>query len=151
MESTVRLQAAGTPQPQPTSRSVRKQLQQLVALEYGLMDACHEAARMATQEDLAMLADWAGATQVHLFDLGTALRDLGDETPSYSRCMRQALLQSGNHRQACARLERAYERVLERTDMHDGLRTLLRANLMDHRGFMAGSRVSTFSPMRSAA
>ena len=125
------------------NRPFLDQLRRVAALEYALIEACQLGGGDYQSEDDAVLASRAGVAQVHMFDLGTALRELGDEGLSYSRCVRQAMLESGTHTEVLRRLEREYQRMLDRTDLPDGLRVLLRANLVEHRGMtpVEGSRL----------
>lgn len=118
----------------PSNRSIIDQVRRLAALEYALVESCHSDSSSVSELEQAILASRAGTAQVHLFDLGTALRELGEESLSYSRCIRQALLQSGTHTEVLRRLEREYERLLDRQELPAGLRVLLRANLAEHRG-----------------
>ena len=79
-------------------------LYRIAALEYALIEACHAAAPGAHEDDQARLASRAGAAQVHLFDLGTALHDLGEDSISYARCMRSALMFNGTQAELLSRL-----------------------------------------------
>ena len=114
-------------------------LYQIASLEYALIEACHSAAQVAPEDDQARLASRAGAAQVHLFDLGTALRDLGEDSISYARCMRSALMCTGTHGELLARIVREYMRLLSKADLPASLGELLRANVASHRGFDAPS------------
>jgi hypothetical protein len=107
-------------------------VRRLAALEYSLIDACHTEADGAFEVEQARLFSRAGIAQVHLFDLGTVLRELGDTSLSYSRCVRLALLQGGRSDEVARRLEHEYVRLLAQPDMPEGLRVLLRANLAEH-------------------
>lgn len=114
-------------------------LYRIASLEYALIEACHASAASAWEDEQARLAARAGAAQVHLFDLGTALRDLGEDSISYARCMRYALMYNGGHAELLERLEREYTRLLSKAELPDALRELLLANLAGHRGFDAPS------------
>jgi hypothetical protein len=108
-------------------------LRRIAALEYAFLDACESAARSAGDVLFAMRV---GAAQVHLFDLGTALRELGDGSLSYSACVRQSLLHGGTPEAVLRRLESESERALSHKDTPEGLRTLLRSNLAEHRSLL---------------
>lgn len=114
-------------------------LYRIAALEYALIEACHAAAQSAHEDDQARLASRAGAAQVHLFDLGTALRDLGEDSISYARCMRSALMFNGTQAELLSRIVREYMRLLSKADLPASLGELLRANVSSHRGFDAPS------------
>lgn len=109
-------------------------VRRVAALEYSLIDACHAASENAWDVERARLAARAGAAQVHLFDLGTALRELGDDSLSYSRCVRLAMLQGGRPEEVVRRLEREYARLMLQRELPERLRALLRANLAEHLG-----------------
>lgn len=112
------------------TRIVVEAVRRVAALEYALIEACH-AAPIEPWQQVECIAR-AGVAQVHLFDLGTALHDLGDDSLSYSRCVRHALLQGGPLDAVLTRLLHEYERTLARHDLPDGLRVLLRANVVEH-------------------
>jgi hypothetical protein len=112
-------------------------IRRIAALEYALIEACYSAASSAGSLVGAALNTRAGTAQVHLFDLGTALRELGDLSLNYSHCVRESMLQSGSPDEVMRRLERESERMIRRPDVPDGLRVLLRANLAEHRGIYA--------------
>ena len=109
-------------------------VQSIAALEYTLVETFYAAASSASGFVAAAFSTRAGAAQVHLFDLGTALREMGDESLNYARCARQSLVQYGNADELLRRLERECRRIVEHKDVPDGLRVLLRANLAEHRG-----------------
>jgi hypothetical protein len=119
-----------------------RSLRRIAALEYALVDACEGAARGAGAALTSLFATRAGTAQVHLFDLGTALRELGDPAPSYSYCVRHALLHNCTPDEVLRSLERESENLLRRQEVPGGLRTLLRANLAEHR-----SLVSSYVPV----
>jgi hypothetical protein len=108
-------------------------VRRIAALEYAFLEACEFAARSAGD---ALFSTRAGAAQVHLFDLGTALRELGDVSLSYSMCVRQSLLHGGTPEDVLRRLESESERALSHKDVPEGLRVLLRANLAEHRSLL---------------
>lgn len=118
-------------------------VRRIAALEYALIEACHTECTDPWQQ--AQRIARAGAAQVHLFDLGTALRELGDDSLSYSRCVRHALLQGGKQNDLIVRLQREYVRLLDRKTMPDGLRVLLRANALEHRQLDAPERSAAVS------
>lgn len=126
-------------------------LHRIAALEYALIEACHADADGAWEVEQARLAARAGAAQVHLFDLGTALRDLGEDSISYARCMRLALTMSGSHREILERLTREYTRLLAQEGLPDGLRGILRANLAEQRGLDAIGATLTSTRLEEAA
>jgi hypothetical protein len=108
-------------------------VRRVAALEYALVEACHSATSETSGVDAALYATRAGVAQVHLFDLGSVLRDLGDVSLSYSSCIRHALLQSGSPSEVLRRLERETQRAIDREDAPEGLKVLLKANLEEHR------------------
>ena len=105
-------------------------VRRIASLEYALIEACH--AEPAESWEYAQRIARAGVAQVHLFDLGTALREMGDDSLSYSRCVRHALLESGTYADVMIRIQREYTRVLARKNIPDGLRVLLRTNELEH-------------------
>jgi hypothetical protein len=115
-------------------RSLRK----IAALEYALVEACHAAARETGNAFASLFATRAGCAQVHLFDLGTALRELGDGAPTYSYLIRHSLLHASSPDELFSNLERESENLLRRQELPGGLRTLLRANLAEHRSLVGG-------------
>jgi len=119
-----------------------RSLRRIAALEYALVDACEGAARGAGEALSSLFATRAGTAQVHLFDLGTALRELGDASPSYSYCVRHALLHSSTPDDVLRDLERESENLLRRQEIPGGLRTLLRANLAEHRSLVSYSPIA---------
>ncbi|MEO6954210.1 MAG: hypothetical protein ABI321_20570 [Polyangia bacterium] len=120
-------------------------LYRIASLEYALIEACHSEAPSASDDEQARFAARAGTAQVHLFDLGTALRDLGEDSISYARCMRSALMFQGTHADLLERLEREYMRLLAKPELPCQLHDLLRSNLSSHRGFDVPSIRRDFS------
>ncbi len=119
-----------------------RSLRRIAALEYALVDACETAARNAGAAVASLFATRAGTAQVHLFDLGTALRELGDAAPSYSYCVRHALLHASTPDEVLRSLERESENLLRRHELPGGVRTLLRANLAEHRSLVSCTPVA---------
>jgi hypothetical protein len=116
------------------SRWIIRAVHRIAAIEYALVDACHDAARSAQGIISSLLATRAGAAQVHLFDLGSVLRELGDGSLSYSSFVRDAMLLPSDPDELLRRLERESEQTIKKSNVPDGLRVLLRANLAEHRG-----------------
>lgn len=120
-------------------------LRRLAALEYALIDACHSAADTRWETDRARLAARASAAQVHLFDIGSALRALGADSLSFSRCVRLAMSQSGRPDEILARIEREYRRLVAQREVPASLHSLVCANLAEHLGLDHVDRVAVLA------
>ena len=92
-------------------------LRKLAWCEFELIEQCQQAAADADDEARALLWHQASAAQVRLFDVDSALRELGEEPVRYSRCIRQAMLSSSRLGSVHERLAQAYRRLLARTDL----------------------------------
>jgi hypothetical protein len=124
-------------------------LRKLASKEYDLMDSCDASDRLLDGDSRALSHHVAGLGQVHVFDLDSALRDLGGTPISYLRYL------AGTRRPRptetlVTQLIEDYTRALRRHDLTAHVRSILEGCLEDYQSLRRSSWVRAHSPSLAA-
>lgn len=111
-------------------------LRKLAWKELQLVDSCHDAESRLRGEAHALSLHLAGLGQVHAFDLGSALGELGGTPVSYFSSLRAQLNRARTPSQHVTQLLADYDRALRRRDLTDAVRSLLTGCRDDYQRMM---------------
>jgi len=124
-------------------------LRGLASKEYDLMESCHAQDRLLVGDRHALSHHLAGLAQVHVFDLDSAVRDLGGTPVSYLRYV-AGQRQPRSSDRLVTQLTEDYTRALLRRDLPAVERSIVGGCLEDYQALRRSAWVRAHASSLSA-